>query len=268
MSGSGRRRKPQFKCRGPREEDGGPCQLGVSRPGERCRYHRGLPEVPPGGRLPQYIKRAPKKARKKAARKAPARTPRVPRARTPDRPTVAMAQPRFVMSERTREALVAEAVDDFDDFITSGAIDTVVNRAAGYVGDEIWSELTRDWRGRNCKGLARLARMTLRGKDWVHGRIGLLAGSLLEWIGTPRIAQVFGRELAKRIPMPWDHQCIVLARGMQIAGIVICVLNDRGLARCDCFVDVVITEGKERVEELMQKAAESWLQLDQLIPSN
>jgi hypothetical protein len=108
--------------------------------------------------------------------------------------------------------------------------------------------------------------VTLKGKDWVHDRIGQMAGSLLEWLGTPRIARAFGRELAKRIPMPWEHQCIVVARGMQIAGIVICVLNDRDLTRCDCFVDIVIGEGKERVEELLRKAAENWRHLDQLVP--
>jgi hypothetical protein len=177
-----------------------------------------------------------------------------------------MAQPRFVLSERTRETLVAEAVDYFQATIDSGAINAAADRAAEYAGDKIWSQLTHDWLGRNCNGLARLARVTLKGKDWVHESIGQMAGSLLERLGTPRVARALGKELAKRIPMPWDHQCIVVARGMQVAGIVICVLNDRDLTECDCFVDVVISEGKERIEELMRKAAGNWRHLDQLVP--
>jgi hypothetical protein len=265
MAASGRRRKPAIKCRGPRESDGRACQRGVGRPGQRCKHHVGLPEVPPGGRLPQYIKRTPKKVRSKATKKAAPRRAAAGRPTIPRQRTVAMAQPRIVMSERARETLVAEAIDYFEATIDAGILTAAANRAADYAGDRIWAGLTHDWLGRNCKGLARLAVLTLTGKDWIHDRIGALAGSLLELLGTPRVARAFGREIAKRIPMPWDHQLIVVARSMQIAGILICALNDRDLAQCECFVDVVISEGKERVEELMRKAAGNWEQLAQLV---
>jgi hypothetical protein len=68
-----------------------------------------------------------------------------------------MVQPRFVMSQRTRETLVADAVGYFQVTIGSGAIDVAVNRAAEYAGDKIWSQLAHDWLGHNCKGFARLA---------------------------------------------------------------------------------------------------------------
>ncbi|WP_326560021.1 hypothetical protein [Micromonospora sp. NBC_01796] len=162
--------------------------------------------------------------------------------------------------------LIAEAVSYVQATVAVGAADAAVVRAAGYAGDRVWSRLTDDWSGRNCKGLARLARAALDGKDWLHGRIGDLVGLLLELLGTPRVARDFGKEVAKRIPLPWDQQLVAVARGMQIAGIAVCVVNGRNLAKCDCFIDVVVNEGKERVRQLMEWAAKDWRNLEHLAP--
>ncbi|OWV00509.1 hypothetical protein B5D80_27965 [Micromonospora wenchangensis] len=140
-------------------------------------------------------------------------------------------------------------------------------QAASYAGDRVWDRLTHDWSGRNCKGLARLARAALDGKDWLHDRVGDLVSYLLEVLSTPRVVRVFGREIAKRIPLPWDQQLVAVSRGMQIAGIAVCMLNGRDLAKCECFVDVVINEGKERVRQLMDWAAKDWRNLEQLVPA-
>jgi hypothetical protein len=118
------------------------------------------------------------------------------------------------------------------------------------------------------KWLARMARSALDGKDWLHGWVGKVVVFIMELFGLPRIVCLFGREIAKRIPLPWDHQLVVVARGMQIAGIVICVLNGRDLGKCSCFVDVVIAEGKERLQQLMVKAAGDWRELDTLLPNS
>lgn len=163
-----RRRKPKHKCRGPRKTDGRACQRGVSAPGERCSDHEGLPEVPPGGRLPQYVERSSKQTRssgqKKTGQKASSRrSPSVSRAAAPRHES-------FALSEKTQEKLVAEAVEYFHATISSNVVDAAASRAGHYAGDAIWSELTRDWTGRNCKWLARLARFTLKGKDWLHSR--------------------------------------------------------------------------------------------------
>jgi hypothetical protein len=79
-----------------------------------------------------------------------------------------------------REALVAEAVDYFEATIAVGAADAAVAQAARYAGDRVWAQLTDNWSGRNCRGLARLARAALDGKDWLHNRIGDFVGFLLE----------------------------------------------------------------------------------------
>ncbi|MFV2105094.1 hypothetical protein [Micromonospora sp. LOL_015] len=152
--------------------------------------------------------------------------------------------------------------------MTLGAAEAAVAQAASYAGDKVWVRLTDDWSGRNCKGLARLARAALDGKDWLHGLIGDLVGFLLELLSTPRVARAFGKEIAKRIPLPWDQQLVAVSRGMQIAGIAVCMINGRDLLKCECFVDVVVNEGKERVRQLMDWAAKDWRNLEQLIPSS
>ncbi|MET8278090.1 hypothetical protein [Micromonospora sp. NPDC005174] len=162
---------------------------------------------------------------------------------------------------------MAEAVDYFEATLAVGAVDAAVAQAARYAGDGVWNRLTVDWSGRNCKGLARLARAALDGKDWLHDRIGDLVGFLLEWLSTPRIVRVFGKEIAKRLPLPWDQQLVAVSRGMQIAGIAVCMINGRELTKCECFIDVVIEEGKERVRQLMDWAARDWRNLEQLIPA-
>jgi hypothetical protein len=175
-----------------------------------------------------------------------------------------MAQSGFVFSEKTQEALVTEAVDFVQAAVSSGALSAAASRAEYYAGDKIWSQLTKDWSGRNCRWLAHLARITLDGKDWLHGRVGKVVVVGLELLGMPHIVCLFGKELAQRIPMPWDHQLVVVARGMQIAGITICVLQGKELARCSCFVDVVVAEGKERMRQIVVKAVDNWRELSEL----
>lgn len=177
------------------------------------------------------------------------------------------AQPVLRVSTKAQEKLIAEAVAYVDTAVSSNAIDAAANRAAAYAGDQIWSRLTKGWTGRNCKGLARLARAALDGKDWLHGRIGALVEYLLLLLQAPRIVRLFGKEIARRFPLPLDHQLIVVARGMQLAGIVICALNGRDLAKCECFVDLVLREGKERVVQLLYRASGDWREFDQLLPT-
>lgn len=209
-----------------------------------------------------YIKRPPKVVRAKVQpRPAPAARPR----RTaPSAPTARMAQPSPLMSERAQQQLVAEAVEYFHTAVSSDAVDAAAKRAAHYASDAVWSELTKDWRGRNCRWLARLARYTLQGKDWIHGLVGKLAVRIMELFGMPPIVRLFGEEVAKRLPLPWDHQLVAVARGMQVAGVLICIINGRDLMKCECFRDVVIDEGKERLKQLMQKATQDWRNLGDL----
>ena len=54
-----------------------------------------------------------------------------------------------------------------------------------------------------------------------------------------------------------------VARGVQVAGILLCVMDGRDLARCECFVDLALTETKERVKQILICAMTDWTNLVQ-----
>ncbi|MEV6184205.1 hypothetical protein, partial [Streptomyces sp. NPDC052015] len=59
-------------------------------------------------------------------------------------------------------------------------------------------------------------------------------------------------------PLPVDAKLSAAARGLQIAGIYICIVGNRDLADCACLRDVLKVEGKERLQRLIQGAMEDW----------
>ncbi|MEV8288201.1 hypothetical protein [Streptomyces niveus] len=92
----------------------------------------------------------------------------------------------------------------------------------------------------------------------MHDVVGRAAGGLFALLGRPRIERVFAQELARRIPLPVDAQLSAAARGLQIAGIYVCVVGNRSLADCACLRDVLILDGQERLQQLLQGALENW----------
>ncbi|MFJ8605151.1 hypothetical protein ACIREM_41895 [Streptomyces shenzhenensis] len=113
-------------------------------------------------------------------------------------------------------------------------------------------------RRRGCDDLAELARNILKGKDRLHEAVGRAAGGLLGLLGRPRIERVFAQELARRIPLPVDAKLSAAARGLQIAGLYVCIVGSRDLADCACLRDVLRVEGQERLQGLIQGAMEDW----------
>lgn len=56
------------------------------------------------------------------------------------------------------------------------------------------------------------------------------------------------------------------ARGLQLCGMFLCLVQDRAMSNCACFADVVKSEGKERVNDLVKSAATDWINLHALKP--
>jgi hypothetical protein len=252
-----KQKKPKIKCRGPRKKDGGPCQHLVSEIDERCPIHLGLPAVPPGRRLTEYAnKKPPKKRRPPASTPSPAR----PAAQVPagNRSSQSPSSPN---RDEIKQKMIDEAVEYCTEAWKEGPLAAAANRAAGYATEEVWNRLTKDWSGRNCKGLARLAELILAGKAWIHEKLGLLAKVLLRMLGVPKIVEVFAGQAISKIPLPIDHKATILARGLQVTGIAVCFLNDKPLNRCECFIDLVLSEGKERVKQLVCDAAVDWVNM-------
>ncbi len=51
---------------------------------------------------------------------------------------------------------------------------------------------------------------------------------------------------------------IAVARGVQIADILLCVMDNRDLTKCECFIDLAMTETKEQVKQMLVAAMSDW----------
>jgi hypothetical protein len=163
--------------------------------------------------------------------------------------------------DRVRKAaeLCAEALD-------SGWQEAVADRAAGYVSDTTWDRLFRAHRRMHCRALARIARRLLDGKQQVHSFLGGLAAWALSGLGADDAAQAFADEVVASIPLPFDAKIIAAGRGLQLTGILLCVVNGDDLAQCQCFIDPALTETKTQVRKILVVAIDDWAQLRQFQP--
>lgn len=243
-----------YRCRA-QKPDGKLCKNRVTGPDVRCRFHVGLPAgrvtSPPRPRRPR-----------RTAQRAPARTRRSAPVRAAPRAAAVPRQQRAAPTPPSPERRRLEEVAGFcADTLKDGGAAAIADRASAYVSDATWKALVRKHRRKGCDELAELARAILKGKEQLHDAVAQTAGGLLGLLRRPRIERVFAQELARRIPLPWDAQLAAAARGLQIAGIYVCLVGNRELADCACLADVLKAEGKERVKKLIQAAVEDWRSL-------
>ena len=55
-----------------------------------------------------------------------------------------------------------------------------------------------------------------------------------------------------------DEKTAVIARGLQMIGIAMCVARGIPLERCQCFIDLALAETKEQVKEKLATALGDW----------
>jgi hypothetical protein len=143
----------------------------------------------------------------------------------------------------------------------------VAERLTDRAGDA-WQRLTRSRRKRNCKKLAQLARTILKLQDQIHQLAGELAGHAASVAGVRGAPLDFTKELVKRIPIgPVDAKLTAVARTIQLAGIVLCLMDGRDLTRCDCFIDLALAETKERVSQILEAGLARWADLARFGPT-
>jgi hypothetical protein len=107
----------------------------------------------------------------------------------------------------------------------------------------------------------------LEAKAQIHALIGHITGWAVKKLGAGGAAQAFANELASNIPLPFDAKMIAVARGVQVAGILLCVMDDRDLTRCECFIDLALAETKERLQQILDAAMSDWAGLARFTPS-
>ncbi|MEV0787191.1 hypothetical protein AB0I52_30355 [Streptomyces sp. NPDC050423] len=142
--------------------------------------------------------------------------------------------------------------------VERGGTAVIAERAVAYASGHAWDRLVKRHSRRGCDDLARLAREILQGKEQLHDVVGRAAGGLFGLLGRPKIERVFAQELARRIPLPVDTQLSAAARGLQIAGIYVCVVGNRSLSNCACLRDVLVVDGQASLQQLLEGALEDW----------
>ena len=119
--------------------------------------------------------------------------------------------------------------------------------------------LARSHRKRNCKALASLAQSILEAKAQLHKAVGRLFGRITGAMGADETARAFAEELASNIPLgSVDAKMVAVARGIQVAGILLCVIDGKDLTDCECFVGLALAETKEQVNQILVTATSSW----------
>jgi hypothetical protein len=144
--------------------------------------------------------------------------------------------------------------------LADGWKEVVADRASTYATTATFQALIRG-RRRRCRGLADLAKAILDGRTKLHDLIGSFAGWLTSILGRSRLEQRFARELARRIPLPGEGRLIATARGVQITGILLCVLNGDDLSRCQCFIDLALEESRTALKRILTTALDDWTAL-------
>jgi hypothetical protein len=236
------------RCRARTEHGTGPlCKNPVPEPGIRCHQHVGLPEAPP--RLPKPRKTGSRQARSVSRSYAPPPPGR--------KPSVSKAE----REEHRRQERVRKAAEYCADALSASWEDAVAERAAGYVSNEAWRQLLRGRRKRQCKALARAANDLLAGNQKIHTYAGFIAGLGVRFLGGADAAQAFVQELVSGIPLPTDAKFLAAARGLQVTGVLLCLMSGRDLTQCECFIDLALNETKARVKKILITAMGDWTRL-------
>lgn len=265
-------------CGRPRKSDGMPCENPVRREGMACRKHGGPGALPSKNRRSTRTYATPSARQKPVQRRAPVvptpahsrahsqahsqTWPRKPVTVTPGRQPPRPAPPSRREQERKR---VEKAAQLCADVVSNGWQEAVADQIAAYA-PTTWNRLRKSDRRRTCKALARMARFVLKTKRLVHKGVGKLFRWVVGGFGADDAIQAFAEELASNIPLPTDAKMIAVARGLQVAGVLLCVMDDKRLEDCDCFIDLVRAGTEEWVKRILIAGMSDWVNLSRFQP--
>jgi hypothetical protein len=248
-------------------DDGRPCTKPV-RPGQRrCWLHGGARAPSHGSRRTARPRTTTSVRRSSGAARPSGASSRVPSAppaahaqghwQTPA-PAYRRQEPPPAPSRREQERdRVREAAVFCADSLSDGWQAAVADRITDYAATT-WERLSRSKRKRNCKALARMAQSILKTKALIHRQVGGIFGRASQALGASDPVQAFAAELASNIPLPGDAQAVAIARGLQVAGVLLCVMDGRELTKCECFIDLAKAATKERVNQILVAAMSDW----------
>jgi hypothetical protein len=147
------------------------------------------------------------------------------------------------------------------DVVSDGWQDAVASRVEDCLKLRTWDRLFGKRRDGDCKAIAAMAKALLDGEEKLHDLFGEASGWLAEKLGATSLERIAAKELAKKISIPVvDDQTAVVARGLQMIGISLCLARSIPLERCQCFIDLALAEAKEQVKAKLAAALDNWAQ--------
>jgi hypothetical protein len=149
------------------------------------------------------------------------------------------------------EAAATALADALTDGISSAIASRLSDRVVDYLGRLGAYRLRRQrrrWAEVDCRALADTARAVLALKKKTHELTGEAVSALLPE-GTPRFHRMLVKKIAEKVPLPWDVKLEAIARGLQVIGIWLCVVQNLPLERCACLQMFGVALFKERIEQ-------------------
>lgn len=252
-----------FRCRARTEEGGGGlCRRKVKERGARCYQHKGQPEA---AARQSKSHRSPKRAFMSVEPSTKSRKLTKNQDQAKRRQELRTAE-RAAAQERRRQERIRVAAVYCSDVVTTSWQTVVAERATEYVTRTTWEQLFASNRRKHCKTLAEIAAALLTGKQKIHDWFGSLVARFMERWGASEIERIFAKELASRMPLPHEAKIVAVARGVQVTGILLCVVEGNDLTSCQCFIDLALAETKTRVKKILEAAVRDWAGLAEFPP--
>jgi hypothetical protein len=126
------------------------------------------------------------------------------------------------------------------------------DRVTQYLGEAEKRRLRRRSRKRvDFELLAAAARAVLRLKQQTHDLVGEAVSEMFDRLvrELSRFQRLLVKKLAAKLPLPWDVKLAAIARGLQVIGIWMCLVQDLPLERCPCMRMFSVTLVRERIEQ-------------------
>jgi hypothetical protein len=147
-----------------------------------------------------------------------------------------------------------------------GVLASFESQITDYVSELVVEELEKNWDGRQCGEIARLARGLLSIKGYFYRFLQVIVSWVMSKLGYGDLARFFACQLVTAVPVVWNAKLVSAARILQVTGICLCIMNDRSLTECECLHDLVLFEGKEAISRLMTAAVHDWREIARRVP--
>ena len=225
--------------------DGSRCRRRVKKAGDRCYQHRN------GSALwlrPATSKRSPRVPSRRSSSRTRGSPPSGtrPAPRYSGRAAVRLATPASPTPRRVQERKrVREAAVFCADSLSGSWEAAVADRISDYAQTS-WQRLSVVPAETKLRGAGTHSPIDPGRKAQIHRLVGKLVGwahALLALAGLPAPSP---KNWHRTFRSPIDAKMIAVARGIQVAGILLCVMDNRELTKCECFRDLALAETKER----------------------